>query len=208
MTLAYLILSTLAALLRKRSQLLCVRQTVCLCDILVFFCWIEQLSLEVAIFSQHWIIPFWWTTICFSLSFLWSCWQRKKIQQWVKTQNSSYPERRVEFRSVSCDKVCVVVFLWVCTQQTSDICQTREYGVFLLVYLLSLSPWPCWAWWLPWSFAPKSWAKSGHRCSWGGPVDSKNTVRQWEVIYNGSVSEQKIRFTEYLSEVTGGCCLN
>lgn len=52
--------------------------------------------------------------------------------------------------------------------------------------LLSLSQWPCWAWWQPWSFAPKSWARSGHRCSWGGPVDSKHTHLHWSFTWQTS----------------------
>lgn len=77
------------------------------------------------------------------------------------------------------------VFLWsiwyfckfLCVGAHSRITEVIPESVICICCTLhspSLSLWLCWAWWLLWSFAPRSWAKSDHRCSWGGPVDKIN----------------------------------
>lgn len=121
------------------------------------------------------------------------------------------------------------VFLWsiwyfckfLCVGAHSRITEVIPESVICICCTLhspSLSLWLCWAWWLLWSFAPRSWAKSDHRCSWGGPVDKINKqknkqtlqsvtqLEEWEVHKTNSCDvyalNNNIRSTQYISHAT------
>lgn len=193
---------------REKSQLLCMRVLACLCVCLSSTLLITgfKKSWEVGLhtssshtsvntLSKHWIQVILLTgEWSFTVELLnRNLAELNKLHKLFKTTN------RLQTLT-KCVCVCWYLSVFLCSLSVCGCICTKQWCLFIIVYLLSLSRWPCWAWWPPWSSAPRSWAKSGHRCSWGGPVENKHTrkhtliswmaVGQWKVICNGNLDRR------------------